>query len=276
MPELGVVSLIHDDQPLNTMVDFAIEHEFGAIELHGKHHNAEKLSDEEVRYLLGVSDSAGIAFNMHFHHGSLPGSHRASVWNETLASFKRNIECVQRLGGSVIVLHPGQIDVPTLTSPQDGSELIRREAIRNLKRFVRRSVPEAERCGVMIALENEKHDPGWVVRSYEDLASVVDDAESEYVGIALDVGHCIIRDGLPQAIDVLGQRIRHLHLNDAIDGSEHKEIGILYLDEMAPLVSGRFDIEFATLEVGARAPEGDGIILRSREALRHRFGSAFS
>ncbi len=276
MPKLSVVSLLHDDEPLSAMIDFAVEHDFNAVELHGKHHNAEKLSETDIDYLRSVSDSEGITFNLHYHHDSLPGSHRTSVWNDTLESFARNLNLVGKLGGKIVVLHPGKIDVPTLSSPEDGSELIRREAVRNLERFLRRAAPLAEDNGITICVENVKHGPGHVLRSYDDLASVIDNADSDHVGVALDVGHCIIGDGLAEAIDVLGCRILHLHLNDAIDGIEHKEIGIgvLDLDEMAPLISGDLDIEFATLEVGSRSPDGHGIVIRSREALRKRYGSA--
>ena len=275
MPKLAVVSLIQDDQPLNAMVDFAIEYGFQVVELMGKFHSAETLSEHDLRYLEEVSESHGTTFNQHYLHGAMPGSHRTSVWHDTLASFERNMEMVHRLRGSVIVLHPGKIDVPTLSRPEDGSELIRREAVRNLKRFVRSAVPTAEKLGITICIENLKHDPGYVLSSYEDLASVIDDADSDNVGVVLDVGHCIIGDGLTEAIEVLGNRIRHLHLNDAIDGVEHEEIGtgILDLDEMAPLLTGDLNTEFATLEVG-KAPDSEGIILRSREVLRNRYGDA--
>ncbi len=275
MPKLAIVSLIHDDQSLNTMVDFAIEHEFKVIELMGKFHNAEALSEHDLEYLQAASEAHGITFNQHYHHGAMPGSHRADVWNDTLASFERNLEMVHRLGGSIVVLHPGKIDVPTLNRPEDGSELIRREAVRNLKRFVRSAVPTAEKLGVTICIENLKHEPGFVLNSYEDLASVIDDADSENVGVVLDVGHCIIGDGLSEAIDVLGDRICHLHLNDAIDGVEHEEIGTGTLDlgEMSPLITGGLNIEFATLEVG-KPPDSEGVILRSRDVLRQHYGDA--
>ena len=79
MPKLAVVSLIHDDQPLSAMVDFAIEHRFKAVELMGKFHSAETLSEENLRYLERVSESNGITFNQHYIHGAMPGSHRTSV-----------------------------------------------------------------------------------------------------------------------------------------------------------------------------------------------------
>ena len=163
MPTLAVTSLIRDEDPLNTMVDFAIEQGFKAIELNGRHHCAEKLSPDDIDYLRGIADSHGITFNLHYNHGALPGSHSTSVWQETSESFKRNLEMTKHLGGRVVVLHPGKIDVPTLAAPEDGSELIRREALRNLKRFVRQVAPVAERnSDVNICIENLFHDPGYV------------------------------------------------------------------------------------------------------------------
>lgn len=275
MPTLAVTSLIRDEDPLNTMFDFAIENGFKAVELNGRHHCAEKLSQEDLDYLRGIADSHGITINLHYNHGAMPGSHSASVWQETLDSLKRNLEMTKNLGGKVVVLHPGKIDVPTLAAPEDGSELIRREAIRNLKRFVRQAAPVAENLDINICIENLFHDPGYVLQSYEDLASVIDDVDSPNVGATVDVGHCNRGDGIPDAIKVLGSRVRHLHLNDVIDGVDHREIGtgILDLDEMAPLLSADLGVEFATLEVGARSPDGEGIISRSREVLRNRYGS---
>lgn len=276
MPTLAVMSLIRDDQPLSAMIDFAIENGFKAVELNGRRHCAETLSQDDIDYIRGVADGQGITFNLHYQHSALPGSHRASVWQETLASLERNLEMTKILGGRVVVLHPGKIDVPTLSSPEDGSELIRREAVRNLKRFARRAAPTAERLGVKICIENLFHEPGYVLMSYEDLASVIDDADSDHVGATVDVGHCNRGDGIPDAIAALGDRVSHLHLNDVIDGVDHREIGtgILDLDEMEPLISTDLDVKFATLEVGARSSDGEGIILRSREVLRNRYGTA--
>ena len=76
MPKLAVVSLIQDDQPLNAMVDFAIEHGFQVVELMGKFHSAETLSEHDLRYLEEESESHGITFNQHYLHGAMPGSHR--------------------------------------------------------------------------------------------------------------------------------------------------------------------------------------------------------
>ena len=272
MLKLAIVSKVADGT-LRESIEFALKHGFKAVELHGKYHDADRLSDEDVEYMLGIADANGITFNTHFHHDALPASHRKSMYTETLAKFARDIQLVSRLGGNRIVLHPGKIDVPTLKSPEDASELIRREALRNLTRFITQSALVAENAGVVICVENMHHKPGDVVQSYQELANVIDNVQSDNVAVVLDVGHCIIGDGLTQAIQLFGNRIKHLHLDDAVDGIEHQEIGIGILDfeEMAPLMSDDFDIQFATLEVGSKEPDGGDVILRSRDALRAHY-----
>lgn len=272
MPKLAIVSKVADGT-LRESIEFALKHQFKAIELHGKYHDADRLSDQEVEYMLEVANENNITFNTHFHHDALPASHRKSTYSQTLDKFKRDIQLVSKLGGNRIVLHPGKIDVPTLKSPQDASELIRREAMRNLTKFISQSAPAAEDAGVIICIENMHHKPGDVVQSYQELANIIDNAKSENVAVALDVGHCIIGDGLSQAIQLFGKRIKHLHLDDAVDGIEHQEIGIGILDfqEMAPLMSDDFDIQFATLEIGSKEQNGGDVILRSRNILRTHY-----
>lgn len=272
MPKLAIVSKVADGT-LRESIEFAVKHRFKAIELHGKYHDADRLSDEDVEYMLGIADANSITFNTHFYHDALPASHRKSTYSQTLAKFTRDIQLVSRLGGNRIVLHPGKIDVPTLKSPEGASELIRREALRNLARFIAQSAPVAEDAGVIICIENMHHKPGDVVQSYQELANLIDNAQSENVAVALDVGHCIIGDGLTQAIQLFGKRIKHLHLDDAVEGIEHQEIGIGILDfeEMAPLISDDFDIQFATLEIGSKEPNGGDVIIRSRDILRAHY-----
>jgi hypothetical protein len=43
---------------------------------------------------------------------------------------------------------------------------------------------------------------------------------------------------------------------------------------MAPLISADLGVEFATLEVGSRSLDGEGIILRSRDVLRKHYSAA--
>ncbi len=275
MPTLALVSILCGGD-LRSTVDFAIQEGFGAVELHGRHHSADDLTEGDIEFLQMATASHGITFNMHFVHASLPASHRASVQSETSAKFKRDVELVSRLGGTRIVLHSGMVDVPTLTSPEHASEIVRRESLRNLTRFIERAAPVAEASGVDICVENLHHHPGYAVQSYAELASVIDIANRDNVGVTLDVGHALIGDGLEESIGEFGDRIRHLHLNDAIDGVEHHEIGTGVLDfqELSPVITGDMEIQFATLEVGFRSSDGEGVNLRSREVLRRHYGDA--
>ncbi len=276
MPKIALIPLHTRNDSLKDTVDFAIQHGFKAIELHGKHQSSDLLSEEEIQFLIEVSKTSSIEFNLHFHHDALPASHRASVRRETMDRFIRDLDLLHRIGGAVIVLHPGMIDVPTLTSADNASELVRREALRNVSSFLRQAAPEAARRGVLICVENQTHLPGRVVQSYQELAILVDDADHDNVAVTLDVGHCIIGDGLTKAMGIFGDRIRHLHLNDAVDGFEHKEIGIGNLDfkEMQPLMSEQFNIQFATMEVGIDRIDARDVMLRSRQALMAHYGDA--
>ena len=114
--------------------------------------------------------------------------------------------------------------------------------------------------------------------AYEDLASVIDDAvNSDHFGASvLDVGHCIIGDGLSEARyrSPRFRRIRHLHLNDAVNGVEHQ--GNRHRATLDLRRNGTVDCfgprnrvlrPFATLGNRCSHPDAEGIILRSREVL---------
>ena len=96
--------------------------------------------------------------------------------------------------------------------------------------------------------------------------------------ITLDVGHAFIHDGLPEAIAAFGDRIHHIHLDDALNGKDHLPVGegeldpSLYAEMLQP---GKTVV--ATMEVGQGA-DGDrvGAQLVSRDALRARFGGVFT
>ena len=113
MPTLAVTSLIRDEDSLSTMVDFAIENGFKAVELNGRHHCVEKLFPKMISTIFAGSRMRTVSHLISTTTtDAMPGSHSASVWQDTLESFKRNLEMTKELGGRVVVLHPGKIDVP--------------------------------------------------------------------------------------------------------------------------------------------------------------------
>ena len=269
---LAVVSSSFGDRTLSETIRVVARHEFRAVELHGKHHSAHQLTADEKQEMRDVARD-GITFNLHFKHSAEPSTGDARVQDETYDQFMRDLEMVEDVGGQVIVLHPGQLDADVSADDLDA----RQNAITRFIGFVASVAQSASEAGVGIAIENQHFLEGEVVRSYSELAEIVDTVGRSNVYVALDVGHSIIRDGIPPALDSLGDRIRHLHLNDAVDGYEHHEVGIgvLDLDDLAPLTTAEYAIPFAAIEAGYYDEDSEGVAVRSRAALQARFGDLF-
>ena len=270
--KLAVVSGSFGDRTVGETIGFASRNGFQAIELHGKHHAAHRLTASEMSEMRSAA-SDGITFNLHFKHSAEPSTGDLCIRDETHSQFLRDLEMVDNVGGKVIVLHPGQLDPDCAPDDMDA----RQNAITRFVGFVASVAEKADDADIGIAIENQHFLAGEVVRSYSELAEIVDMLDRPNVYVALDIGHCIIGDGLPPALTTLGTRIRHLHLNDAVDGYEHHEVGIgvLDMDEIAPLTTAEFSIPFAAIEAGYYDEDAEGVALRSREALRARFGDIF-
>ena len=275
--KLALVSGSFGLRSVRETVDVAYRHDFRAIELHGKRHSADTLTSFDRSDMLSATRD-GISFNLHFQHDSTPATGDDRVRDGTRDKFLRDLELLDHVDGKVIVLHPGVVDYDeneiTVTTDLRNE---RQDATKRFIDFVKSVSEEAEAAGVAIAIENQHLLPEEVAGSYSDLATIVDEIDRTNVCVALDIGHCIIGDGLELAIEALGPRIRHLHVNDAIDGLEHYEVGIgtLDLDEMADLTTDRFQIEYATIEAGFYDEDAEGVAIRSREVLRQRFGDVF-
>ena len=270
--KLAVVSGSFGDRTVGDTIGFATRSGFQAIELHGKHHSAHQLTTSEISDMRSAA-SDGITFNLHFNHSAEPSTGDQRIRDEAYSQFLSDLEMLESIGGKVIVLHPGQLD-PGCSVDDMGA---RQNAITRFVGFVATVAQPAADAGVGIAIENQHFLPGEVVRSYSELAEIVDMLDRPNVYIALDIGHCIIGDGLPPALSTLGSRIRHLHLNDAVDGYEHYEVGIgvLDMDEVAPLTTDDYTIPFAAIEAGYYDDDAEGVALRSRDVLRAHFGDRF-
>ena len=269
---LAVVSSSFGDRTLGETIRVATRNEFRAVELHGKHHSAHQLTEHEHQEMRDAARD-GLTFNLHFKHSAEPSTSDARVRDETYSQFMRDLEMVSNVGGEVIVLHPGQVDADVEGDDFDA----RQNAITRFIGFAVSVSQAASEAGVGIAIENQHFLEGEVVRSYSELAEVVDTVGRSNVYVALDVGHSIIRDGIPPALASLGDRIRHLHLNDAVDGYEHHEVGVgvLDLDDLAPLTTDDYVIPFAAIEAGYYDDDPEGVAVRSRAVLKARFGDLF-
>lgn len=275
--KLALVSGSFGKRSLRETIDVAYRQDFHAIELHGKRHSAEFLTSFDRADMQSAARD-GISFNLHFKHDSTPATGDERVRDGTRDQFLRDLELLEQVDGKIIVLHPGVVDYDEnqVTLKTDLTSE-RQDATKRFIDFVTSVSEDAMAAGVAIAIENQHLLPEEVAVSYSDLIAIVDGIDRSNVCIALDIGHCIIGDGLEPAIEAFGPRIQHLHVNDAIDGVEHYEVGIgtLDLDEMADLTTDRFAIEYATIEAGFYDEDAEGVAVRSREVLRRRFGDVF-
>ncbi len=274
MPVLSFVSsMIKPGDDIRVAVNWAIENEFHGVEISGSTFWPDLLDDEDIDWLVARAAGHGINYTIHFLLKAAPAAHHTERWLGWLGQMKQTIAMAGRINCPVIVLHSGVIDCPGV-EPERATEALRKDAVDNLLRFLREVEPLAREAGTVICLENLHHRQGDVTRSYQHLIDIVDAIDSPALKITLDVGHAFIHDGLPEAIEAFGDRIYHVHLDDALDGKDHMEIGTgeldmeLYAEMLEP---GRVGV--ATMEIGGGA-DGDyeGAQLRSRDALKARFG----
>jgi len=81
---------------------------------------------------------------------------------------------------------------------------------------LRQLVPEAERTGVRIAVENLG--PRWGVRQVQQLIGL---AGSDHVGICFDTGHAALYGNLFEDLRLCGDRLMGLHVHDCGGGADH-------------------------------------------------------
>jgi sugar phosphate isomerase/epimerase len=122
-----------------------------------------------------------------------------------------SIEYAKELDCELIVVHPGIISYP-----------------RNLQKFQRISkenqrdsfiqiCEKAEEEKFLVCLENMPRVPPSFKQTWtgESLIEIVDELNSAFLQLALDVGHCNTTDiPIPQMIRDFGSRIKHVHIHD--------------------------------------------------------------
>jgi len=164
----------------------------------------------------------------------------------------------------VILLPVGQPD--SLTPEQ---------ARANLVEVLKSCAPEAEKAGVVYAVENVGQA---LAHTAGDLIEIVSRANSPACQVYYDVGNATWQNADPAAeMRQLGKRIVMLHVKDlklAASGRELAVIGDGTVDFAGAAAAAReigFD-GYLTLEVPGTAENADEIATRSRDALRRVFG----
>ncbi|MBM4046349.1 MAG: sugar phosphate isomerase/epimerase, partial [Planctomycetes bacterium] len=84
-------------------------------------------------------------------------------------------------------------------------------ALKRAKEGIERCLPTAEKCGVVMAVENVWNK---LFLSPVEMADFIDSFKSKYVGAYFDVGNCVAMGYPEQWIRILGKRIKRVHFKD--------------------------------------------------------------
>lgn len=125
----------------------------------------------------------------------------ASVRERGRAIVKKQLEIAERIGADTVLVVPGTVNSDS--SYDDCYEYSKRE--------LELLIPEAERCGVKIGVENVWNK---FLLSPLEMKRYVDELNSPNLGVYFDVGNILLY-GIPeQWIRILGSRIAKIHVKD--------------------------------------------------------------
>jgi sugar phosphate isomerase/epimerase len=225
MPTIGFTTTIFTDEPTALpALEFAVEHEFHALELSGKHLWPAVMSATEMTELQSVSKRYGIGLSIHFPTRYSPGSPDEATRLECVSALRATIGTAHELGTRIIVVHPGPAYSPG-GDPDAVTEQGRAESRLRVMESMLAVAADAEEAGVALCLENVPFSPGLAVRSYSEQLEIVDGANSPVIALTLDAGHAWGSGGISEAFAAFGPRVRHLHIHDAIPEEPHLAIG---------------------------------------------------
>jgi len=102
-----------------------------------------------------------------------------------------------------------------------------------LKQSLRELIPFAEEHAVRLGIEYE---PGLLIENCRELACLLDDMDTPFLGANLDLGHSHVSGEDPEAVlDTLKERVFHIHLEDIAQGKHYH------------LIPGDGDMDFGRL-----------------------------
>jgi len=266
-------------------MEFAVENRFKGVEIWSNvfDFTPGSVSEEEIDHIRGVAEDNGLMLAIHFCAGNdLAGINKGHL-EESRRQLRETIRICNRIGGSVVVVHPGQSPrlslhnkTPLKRYPRFQPENLKKEAQVRFKE----SLADAARCGegmgVIIGLENFSHADNCIQSRLEDIVEWVDDIASPSLKITLDTGHANLEGGVKKAVAAYGSRIVHIHIDDN-DGnsSSHGELGSGTIDwhAIAPFLrsfDGMLSIEILGFD------DLEGAVLRSKAFLENLLNGRWS
>jgi len=135
-------------------------------------------------------------------------SPRASVRDKAVAFTRQYLQVARWLGAKTVLVIPGAVAVPW-----DSSQPVvpYAKAWKLATQSIRRLVPTAAKLRVTMALENVWN---WFLADPVAMRTFVDQFKSPRVGVYFDVGNCQINGFAEHWVEILGRRIKAVHLKN--------------------------------------------------------------
>ncbi len=162
------------------------------------------VSDEaQVRKIRDAAEKAGVEIHSVMYGGwQAPlSSADPEVAQKGLDGLRDALKCAKELGADNVLLVPAIVDANTRYA----------HAYERSQKMLRQAIPEAEKQGVLILVENVWNN---FLLSPLEFARYIDELNSPYVQAYFDVGN-VVAYGWPEDwIRTLGARIKKIHLKD--------------------------------------------------------------
>lgn len=164
---------------------------------------AEIKRDAEI-YGLEIS---GISTSL----GGSCGSNDPAKRTEQERILLRQLELAEALGADAVLTVPGGMDMAAPALPNEEGKTSLLEAQENSLAFYRALKPQIEASGIQVGVENVWN--GFFTSAFH-MAAFIDALDSPFIGAYLDVGNMLEFSAPEPWIEILGPRIKKIHVKD--------------------------------------------------------------
>jgi hexulose-6-phosphate isomerase len=201
---------------------------------------------DDLAALRKEADKAGVVLSglaTGLFWGANPASADPAVRQTAADILSRQIECAAALGIDAVLVVPGTVGADFIP----GCEVVPYDlAYRRAIDFVKAALPQAEKLGVTLCIENVWNK---FLLSPLEMRDFIDNFGSNRVGAYFDVGNALATGYPDQWINILGPRIKRVHFKDY-----RRAVGSV--DGFCDLLSG--DVDWPLVTNALRAAQYDG------------------
>lgn len=199
--------------PVSEAIKQAKELGFDAIELCIASQGVltEKTTESECRLIVAEAQKNGIEISSLASGQSWitsPTSSDASVREQIVDFTQKALQVTSWLGADAYLLVPGAVDIFFLP---DAEVVPYQICYQRAKEFISKLIDTAEDSGVSICIENVWNK---FLLSPLEMRDFIDSFKSERVGSYFDAGNVLLTGYPEQWIEILGSRIKRVHIKD--------------------------------------------------------------